>query len=138
MTPVFADTAFYVAILNPRDSLHAAAVRLSQDNRAPVVTTEFILLETANFFTQPGERETFLRLMEVLAADAGTQILHGTSDLFRRGYELFAARLDKEWSLTDCTSFVTMTELKLIDALTSDHHFVQAGFNALLLPEAET
>jgi hypothetical protein len=75
MTPVFADTAFYVAILNPRDSLHTTAVRLSQTNRAPVRTTEFILLEVANFFTRPGERETLVRLMDALAADPNTQVL---------------------------------------------------------------
>ena len=47
---------------------------------------------------------------------------------------LFEARADKEWSLTDCISFVVMTEQRIADALTTDHHFIQAGFNALLLP----
>jgi hypothetical protein len=38
------------------------------------------------------------------------------------------ARPDKEWSLTDCISFVAMNERNITDALTSDHHFEQAGF----------
>jgi predicted nucleic acid-binding protein len=53
-------------------------------------------------------------------------------DLWLRGLELYADRLDKEWSLTDCTSFVVMTDRKITDALTADHHFEQIGFNALL------
>lgn len=46
--------------------------------------------------------------------------------------DLYRARPDKEWSLTDCTSFVVMNECGLTDALTGDRHFEQAGFKALL------
>jgi hypothetical protein len=49
-----------------------------------------------------------------------------------RGLTLFSRRPDKEWSLTDCTSFVVMQQERLTDALTTDHHFEQAGFRALL------
>jgi predicted nucleic acid-binding protein len=35
---------------------------------------------------------------------------------------------DKEFSHTDCTSFVVMRERRIRAALTSDQHFVQAGF----------
>jgi predicted nucleic acid-binding protein len=38
----------------------------------------------------------------------------------------------KKWSFTDCTSFVTMRELRIADAFTSDRHFLQAGFTPLL------
>jgi predicted nucleic acid-binding protein len=44
----------------------------------------------------------------------------------------YAKRLDKDWSLTDCMSFVTMQECGISDALTADHDFEQAGFIALL------
>ncbi len=49
-------------------------------------------------------------------------------DLYRRGLKLYGDRPDKEWSLTDCISFVVMSERHLVDALTRDHHFKQAGF----------
>jgi predicted nucleic acid-binding protein len=39
--------------------------------------------------------------------------------------------MDKNWSFTDCISFIVMEQEGLIDALTGDHHFEQAGFNAL-------
>jgi predicted nucleic acid-binding protein len=59
-------------------------------------------------------------------------IIEGSHELFQRGVELFASRTDKEWSLTDCTSFVVMEEQGLSEALTADRHFEQAGFIALL------
>jgi predicted nucleic acid-binding protein len=52
--------------------------------------------------------------------------------LFRRGIELYDNRLDKQWSLTDCISFVVMQQHGITEALTGDHHFEQAGFVALL------
>nr|MBA2333413.1 nucleic acid-binding protein [Blastocatellia bacterium] len=55
------------------------------------------------------------------------------SNLFDRGLRLMASRPDKNWSLTDCISFVVMKERSLSDALTADRHFEQAGFRALML-----
>lgn len=136
MTPVFADTPFYVAFHNQRDALHAHAVELAARLTAPVVTTEFVLIEVANFFKRPGDRGMFPAFDAALRADLSTTIVPASSDLYARGLNLFAARPDKEWSLTDCTSFVIMTEQKLTDALTADEHFEQAGFRALLKPEA--
>ena len=52
--------------------------------------------------------------------------------LFDAGVQLFANRPDKEWSLTDCISFVVMQQEGITQALTADHHFEQAGFQALL------
>ena len=49
-----------------------------------------------------------------------------------RGLELFGARPDKDWSLTDCISFAVMRERELTEALTADGNFTQAGFVALL------
>lgn len=51
--------------------------------------------------------------------------------VYQAGFDLFAARPDKAWSLTDCISFGVMRERGLSDALTADHHFEQAGFRAV-------
>jgi predicted nucleic acid-binding protein len=135
MTRVFADTSYYVALLNERDSLHERAVVIGESLTAGIITTEFVLVEVANFFRRPGQRDTILPFFTDLRLDGETTLLSASSELFRAGLALFAARPDKEWSLTDCTSFVVMTERNMTDALTADNHFVQAGFRALLLEE---
>jgi predicted nucleic acid-binding protein len=56
-----------------------------------------------------------------------------TEDLFAEGLALFLSRPDKEWSLTDCISFMVMEKRGIRQAFTADKHFAQAGFEALLL-----
>jgi predicted nucleic acid-binding protein len=51
---------------------------------------------------------------------------------FTAGLQLHRERQDKDWSLTDCISFIVTRRREIQHALTYDHHFVQAGFEALL------
>jgi len=60
------------------------------------------------------------------------EIVHITPDLHRRAFELLLSRPDKEWSWVDAASFVVMQERAMPQALTTDHHFDQAGFVRLL------
>ncbi len=64
-----------------------------------------------------------------------TTILEPEGSLYDAGIELYRTRSDKDWSLTDCISFVVMEQRGIVDALTGDHHFEQAGFRALLKAE---
>ena len=105
----------------------------AKPTRAGVVVTEFVLIELGAFFSRRKHRRLFLALVNDLANDPQTRIVAGSRTLYRRGLALFAERLDKDWSLTDCISFAVMAGRKLTDALTADHHFEQAGFRALLL-----
>jgi predicted nucleic acid-binding protein len=132
MTPVFADTSFYVAILIPSDSLHAKALAVAATMRGPIVTTEFVLLEVANFFCKVPNRSLFTQLLTNLRAATDVEIVSASGELFEHGSRLFASRPDKDWSLTDCTSFKVMADHGIADALTADHHFEQAGYRILL------
>lgn len=60
------------------------------------------------------------------------EIYHVDRDLDSRAWDLLKERQDKEWSLVDCASFVLMNDRGVTDALSSDHHFEQAGFRVLL------
>lgn len=135
MSPVFADTSFYAACLSPRDAHHAQAIQIASVNKFTVLTTEFVLVELANLFSKLQRRAAAIRLIEQVRNDSDTIIYSATSELLQRGFELYSQRPDKEWSLTDCISFVIMADHGVTDALTSDGDFVQAGFTALLLSE---
>ena len=134
MTPVFADTSFYIAVVNPRDSLHHRAADLARRLHRQAVTTEYVLIEVGNCLSRAADRPAFLELLRHIEADPNTLVVPSSPDLFADGGALFGQRLDKDWSLTDCISFVAMRRRGLTDALASDHHFRQAGFTLLLEP----
>ena len=129
---VFADTSFYIALLNHRDVDHDKAVRFRAGYRGKYFTTDFVIVELGNWLSAIRERPIFLQLVDALRQDPMTTILPATTEWISRGLQFFRKRLDQEWSLTDCMSFLAMEDLQITDALTADHHFEQAGFAALL------
>ena len=131
MNAVFADTFFFLALLNDRDEAHAKALQFDATAR-PLVTTAWVLTEVGDALSAPENRAAFLQLLDTLKDSPDARILGPTPELFERGVELFRQRPDKEWSLTDCISFAAMREVSITDALTGDRHFEQAGFRALL------
>lgn len=132
MSPCFADSSYFLAILIPDDANHEAAINLADHMTQPVITTEFVVLEVGNFLSPTPVRNKFATFLRVLREDPNTTVVPASPELLRRGIGLFLARPDKAWSVTDCTSFEVMREHGITDALTADHHFEQAGFVALL------
>ena len=133
MKVAFADTSFYQALLNPKDNWHATAVAISNGFRGKVVTSEYVLCELGALMSHGYLRQLFIELVKELESAPRMEIIHGSNQYFEAGLVLFANRPDKEWSLTDCISFALMQEWNITDALTCDHHFVQAGFRAMLI-----
>jgi len=134
-TPVFADTSYFLALVSPRNALHARAVALSEVLAEPVVTSAWVIQELADALAPPPARAGFLHLLDTLVADPQTRIVEPDQALWRRGLVLYRGRPDRRWSLTDCLSFEIMRDGGITRALTSDHCFEQAGFRALLMPE---
>ena len=130
MKVVFADTFYFLALLNREDEAHAPAVELTSNMDWTLVTTIGVT-EVGDAMAAPVNRSAFLDLLDVLRTDSKTEIVEELS-IFNGGVTLFGDRPDKHWSLTDCISFIVMEKREIKDALTGDHHFVQAGFNALL------
>lgn len=133
MKPVFADTFFFLAAINPKDRAHGAALDWSDHYQGPLVTTAWVVTELADALSERRNRDTFRQLHEALLADSRLRLIPASSALMERGLKLYLSRADKDWSLTDCISFVVMTDESLTEALTGDRHFVQAGFQALLM-----
>jgi predicted nucleic acid-binding protein len=96
-----------------------------------LVTTEWVLMELADALSAPTARATAVAFLKAVRADPLFDIVGYDPAVHRAGFDLFAARPDKAWPLTDCISFAVMTERGLSEALTADHHFEQAGFRAV-------
>ena len=131
----FADSGYWIALLNPDDGLHDKACLLSaRTNEFHVVTSEMVLTEVVNYFSssRPSLRRAVAVVVEDFCNEADCRVIPQTSVQFRNALHLFQQRADKQWSLTDCASILIMQMEGINEVLTYDKHFVQAGFTALL------
>lgn len=135
MKTVFADTNYWVAIINPLDQLHDRAVEVEKSIRpVAMVTTEPVFVEVLNYFCSfgPAVRDSACRVVRRLMMAPGVELVQSVPEMFLRGLALYEARRDKAYSLTDCISMNLMRDRGLADVLTQDRHFTQEGFNTLL------
>ncbi len=133
--PVFVDTAAWLALLNKSDALHEKAKRIRNKLvREPrqFLLTDYIVVEIANALSRVPFRQTAVQTISLIQSSANTMVVRVDKEIFGEAWRLYSERLDKEWSFTDCASFIVMNRMGLTDAFTSDHHFEQAGFNILL------
>lgn len=134
MNAVFVDTAGWMACADAADPAHrraCAARDAALEEGQLLVTTDFVVDETL----------TLIRArLGLRAAEAWWQQVDRSMRLrweridgnrFEKARQLFFHHRDKDFSFTDCTSFVIMRELSLTHALTTDRHFRQAGFQVL-------
>jgi predicted nucleic acid-binding protein len=131
MRTVFADTFFFIALLDSKEQFHTDALNLSRDPELLLVTTEWVLAEFGNAYSDPRDRLDFIAFYRALLTHPRVTIFPAESAMFKRAVDLFAQRTDKAWSLVDCISFLTMRDHNIVEALTGDHHFEQAGFTKL-------
>jgi uncharacterized protein len=131
---LFLDTAYVLARVDGRDQHHQAAVALRQRVRdaAEVWTTEAVLIEIGNGLSA-SHRDEAVRFIRQCYQTSNIRVEPLDTALLSGALTLYEARADKLWGLTDCISFVVMQRRGLTEALTSDRHFHQAGFRALLL-----
>lgn len=135
MRSAFADSDYWIAMFNPREELHERAPKVAQSlHPVHIVTSEMVLAEVLNFFSGRGDvlRKFAAEAVERITKDPNVTVVPQTRDQFRRALQRFKDRPDKQWSLTDCASFLVMEERDLKEALAHDHHFEQAGVQALL------
>lgn len=128
---VFADTFALIAWLNPRDDAHTVVAEYLDGFKGRLLTTEWVLMELADALSAPEARSTAVAFLKAVRADPLFDVVGYLPEVYQAGFDLFANRPDKAWSLTDCISFGVMSERGLSDALTTDHHFEQAGFRAV-------
>lgn len=133
MKPVFADTFYWIALTNPGDRYSQEAQHFDALLSDGIVyTTEEVLTEVLAFFAGDSWlRNHAVETMREILSDDAVHVIPQSHQSFLSGFDLYAARPDKGYSLTDCISMQAMRREGLTDVLTHDHHFEQEGFRAL-------
>lgn len=134
MNALFADTSFFVAFFHDGDVDHDAAHDYMENHQGTIMTTDWVLVEFGNFISRRASRAQFGPFIAELLVDPRFIIHQADHTDFNAGLQLYHQRQDKHWSMTDCISFSLMEREGMTDALTSDHHFEQAGFKIVLGP----
>ena len=135
MKRLFADTVYWIALTNSFDQYHAKAVEVSSAlGNCRLFTTEAVLTEFPNALADKGPlvRAAAVEMVEAIMSNSQVTVIPQTLRTFSRSLAFYKARPDKGYSLTDCGSMLLMRERRLSEALTTDRHFEQEGFIALL------
>jgi predicted nucleic acid-binding protein len=139
VSEVFADTFYWIAIVDPRDQWRRATdLVASRLGEVRLVTTEEVLTDVLAFFAGRGPqfRESAATLARDLESDPSVDVIPQTHESFPAGLDLYQGRADKGYSLVDCISMATMSERGITDVLSGDQHFRQEGFVPLIDPDA--
>ena len=126
MSVVFADAFYFVARVNRRDQHHERVLAFSHSFRAHLLTTDCVVMEVADALAKSECRPRVQDFVFHLRQSAVCEIIPASRELMDRALDLYHQRRDKEWTLTDCVSFVVMRERGIVAGLTEDHHFEQA------------
>ena len=137
MRRIFVDSNFLLAVFNPDDELHGVAIEVSrhlQSVGVAYVTTDLMLVEFLALVRRMGGhvRVRAAQFVREIRLDPKVAVLEHAGDVFERGLDLYAARTDKAYSLTDCIAMVLCSDLGITEVLTRDKDFAQEGFRALL------
>ena len=133
--PVLADTSFFFALVAKRDPAHRQAVKAFAKllrARCRVITTDYIVDETLTLTKARINARAALALLDRIERSEAINLEDIAPHRFDTAKAFFVKHADHGYSFTDCTSFVLMRELRMTQALTTDRHFSEAGFEALL------
>jgi predicted nucleic acid-binding protein len=133
MKQIFADTSYWIGLVNPRDQIHQKVIKITQQlTSVRLLTTEMVLVEMLNSFSDSPFRRAVAGMVLKLRNDGNVRIVPQTSEQFESALRRYKQAADKSGSLTDCASFQVMEAEQIQAALTLDQHFAQAGFETLL------
>jgi len=137
---VFADTsgwATYFLNTEPAHDLSKVLMQGFHSNKTRILTTNYVLAELAALLIRLRSAHVMrIKILDTIHSSAWVEIVYIDPAVDREALELLKSRADKDWTLVDCTSFVLMKRREIQEALTTDHHFEQAGFVALLTQSA--
>jgi uncharacterized protein len=131
MKAVFLDTGSLLALELSNDQNHRAALKHWRSMRKrlpPLVTTSYVFDEVVTYFNSRGYHAKAVEVGNRLLKSPSVQFVQVDEGLFMEGWQYFQQHQDKDYSLTDCISFVVIKRFGIETAFAFDQHFVQAGF----------
>src|SRR6266446_7676031 len=133
MKQIFADTGYWIGLVNPRDQIHQKVMKITRElSSVRLLTTEMVLVELLDSFGDSPFRRAVAGMVLKLRNDRNVRIFPQTPEQFESALRRYKQAADKSWSLTDCASFQVMEAEQIQAALTHDRHFPEAGFDTLL------
>ncbi len=137
MKKIFVDTSGWGNLADTLQEFHGQAKLIyesAKQDGSRFVTTNYVIAELVALFTSPLRipRMKSIGYIESIKLSSLVDIIHIDEDLDTKAWHLLTNRADKNWSLADCSSFIVMSENNILESLTTDHHFEQAGFVRLL------
>jgi uncharacterized protein len=132
---LFVDTSGWACyLMKDKDELHAAVAAFLQSmlqKQQHLVTTNYMIAElVALLFSRYHlSRDRVITKINEINANARIEIVHIDQTLDGRAWKLLEERSDKEWSLVDASCIVVMKRFQMTQAVTTDHHFAQAGLD---------
>jgi|WetSurMetagenome_2_1015567.scaffolds.fasta_scaffold506849_2 uncharacterized protein len=134
MKAVFADSHYWIAVVNPNDQWkEAAKAAKSLLGDVFIITTDEVLTEFLAALSSWGQiRKQAAKMVRIILENPNIKVIPQTRDSFLKGLTLYENRNDKEYSLTDCISMNVMKAESINEILTNDHHFEQEGYEVLI------
>jgi predicted nucleic acid-binding protein len=132
---VFVDSFAWIAAINKSDNYHEISLRILEEllnRQAKLVTTNYVVAETINALSKVEFRRTVIEFIDKLGKSPRVQIVKITDEIYNNAWTLYQQRMDKDWGITDCTSFEVMRMFNIKEAFTSDKHFEQAGYSLMV------
>ena len=137
MPGMLVDTSGWGNLVDSSQPYHSLASSLYRDARLRqdrIITTSYVMVELVALLTSPLRipRPDIIAFIEGVKQSLFIEIVYVDQTIDEAAWQLLGNRQDKDWSLVDCVSFVIMQQRNMVEALTTDHHFEQAGFIRLL------
>ncbi|MFB2976639.1 type II toxin-antitoxin system VapC family toxin [Microseira sp. BLCC-F43] len=134
---VFIDTSGWAELFIATESYHQQAKEWFTKTRKQnieLVTSNYVVAELVALLNSPLRvpRYQLFQYVDAVKTASYVDIIYIDTAIETAAWSLLKSRSDKTWSLVDATSFIIMQQLGLQEALTTDHHFEQAGFVRLL------
>ncbi|MEX2168111.1 MAG: PIN domain-containing protein [Pirellulales bacterium] len=124
---IFVDTGAWYALATTSDRDHARAKAFVASNIEPFLTTDYIVDELLTLFAVRGQKAKGIEWRNDVLDGGGTRFVRVGEDDFANAIGVYERYQDKDWSFTDCTSYVVMQQLQIREAFSFDHHFRQFG-----------